>query len=102
MPATSPRFSITVPHETHAALKRLSAVQKRPVGSLVREYLESVTPALEELAGAMEAVRYAEAAARSELASTLSDVHREMEPHINGILGHLRALSGVAEDDPAS
>jgi predicted DNA-binding protein len=99
MPATSPRFSITVPHETHAALKRLSAVQKRPLGSLVREYLESVTPALDELAGAMEAMREVEAAARSEIVSTLSEVHQEMEPHINGIIGHLRALSGIEVDD---
>ena len=47
----------------------------------------------------MEAMREVEAAARSEIVSTLSEVHQEMEPHINGIIGHLRALSGIEVDD---
>jgi len=97
MPATSPRLSITVPDHTHAALKRLSAAQGRPLGALVREYLEMATPALEELAGAMEMMRAAQDAARSELATSLTDAQADLEPHLNGILGHLRALADMGE-----
>ena len=65
MPATSPRFTITVKPETDRALKRLAAVQGRPTASIIREYLEGVTPVLDEIADAMEAVRQAEASARA-------------------------------------
>lgn len=99
MPATSPRLSITVSDDTYVALKRLSAAQGRPLGALVREYLEMATPALLELAGAMEAMRIAQDAARSELASSLGEAQADLEPHLNGILGHLRALADMAEGD---
>jgi predicted DNA-binding protein len=98
MPATSPRFTITVKPETDRALKRLAAVQGRPTASIIREYLEGVTPALEDIADAMEAVRNAEASARAELVGSLTGVHDELMPHIEGIMGHFRAIAALGED----
>lgn len=92
MPATSPRFTITVPTDTDAALKRLAGVQGRPVASLIREYLEGITPTLVQLADAMEAVRQMEADARAELAGSLAQAEAEIRPHMVGIMDHLRAL----------
>ena len=103
MPATSPRFTITVKPETYTVLKRLAAVQERPTASIIREYLEGVTPVLGEIADAMEAVRNAESAARAELVGSLTamaDVHDELLPHIEGIMEHFRAIASMAEDAP--
>lgn len=100
MPATSPRFTITVNRETDAALKRLAAVQGRPVASIIREFLDGVTPVLEDIADAMIAVRDAEAAARAELVGSLEEVHAEMQPHFQGILGHFQALAKLGADGP--
>jgi predicted DNA-binding protein len=97
MPATSPRFTITVKPETDRALKRLAAIQGRPTASIIREYLEGVTPVLGEIADAMEAVRDAEASARAELVGSLSEVHDELLPHIEGIMGHFRAIASLGE-----
>lgn len=101
MPATSPRFTITVAPGTDHALKRLAAVQGRPVASLIREYLDGVAPVMADLADAMEAVRTAEALAREELGSSLADAAEDMRPHIEGIAAHLRALAHM-EAEPAS
>lgn len=100
MPATSPRFTITVNRETDAALKRLAAVQGRPVASIIREFLDGVTPVLDDIADAMIAVRDAEASARAELVGSLEEVHAEMKPHFEGILGHFQALAKLGADEP--
>lgn len=100
MPATSPRFTITVKPETDRALKRLAAIQGRPTASIIREYLEGVTPAIDDIADAMEAVREAEASARAELVGSLSEVHQELMPHIEGIMGHFRAIALLGEAAP--
>lgn len=101
MPATSPRLCITLSVQTDMALKRLAAAQGRPVAAVVREYLESATPVLEELAGAMESVRDAEASAKMSLSENVSEVMEEMQPHISGLIHHLRALGGIAVADPS-
>lgn len=104
MPATSPRFTITVHPETDTALKRLAAAQGRPVASIIREFLEGVTPTLNDLAQALESVKHAEATAVAGLAGSLEEIHEEMRPHVEGILGHLQALGsmvGSAGDERA-
>lgn len=99
MPATSPRICITMNDETHAALKRLSAVQGRPLASVIREMLDDAAPTVDALADSMEALKAAEASARAGIAGTLSEVAHELEPHLTGILGHLRAISDLGEGD---
>lgn len=98
MPATSPRFTITVPRDTDSALKRLAGVQGRSVASLIREYLEGITPTLVQLADAMETVRQMEVEARAELVGSLAEVEAEMRPHMVGIMDHLRALVELGGD----
>lgn len=102
MPATSPRLSITLSQETHDAVARLSAIQRRPIATIVREFLDTAAPTIDQIAASMEAMEAAQAAARTELACSLSEVAEELEPHLRGILGHLRAMADLGGDDPAS
>lgn len=101
MPATSPRLSITLDADTHAALVRLSAVQARPVATIVREFLDTAAPTIDQIAASMEAMHAASIAARAELAGTLGEVAEELEPHLQGIMGHLQAMAHLGEIIPA-
>lgn len=99
MPATSPRICITMSEEAHKALKRLSAVQGRPLSSLIREMLDDAAPTVDQLATSMEALKAAQASAKAGIAGTLSEVADELQPHLQGILGHLEAIGHLGEDD---
>lgn len=98
MPATSPRFTITVRPETQVALKRLAGVQGRPVASIIREVLDDAAPIMSELADTMEALGAARDAARAELADGLAEAAADLQPHLEGILGHLRAVHVLVSD----
>lgn len=98
MPATSPRFSITVDHATHAALQRLAAAQGRPAASIVRECLDSAAPALIAIAEATEQLQAAKRAAQHQVADGLAEVQAELEPHLTGILDHFRAIAALGFD----
>ena len=98
MPATSPRFTITVASETSLALKRLAGVQGRPVASIIREVLDDAAPIMSELADTIEALGAARDAARAELVDGLAEAAADLQPHLEGILGHLRAVHVLVSD----
>ena len=98
MPATSPRFTITVAPETHTALKRLAGVQGRPVASVIREVLDDAAPIMAELADTIEALGAARDAARAELTDGLAEAAADLQPPLEGILGHLRAVHDLVSD----
>lgn len=100
MPATSPRLSITLDQETHTALVRLSEVQRRPIATIVREFLDTAAPTIDHIAASMEAMREAQDAAKAGLAGTLGEVVEELEPHLMGIMGHLQAMANLSEAGP--
>lgn len=97
MPATSPRLCITVNAEAHAALKRLATIQARPLASVIRELLEDAAPTVDQIAASIETLQAAQASVRAGIASTLSEVADELQPHLTGILGHLRAIEHLGE-----
>ena len=102
MPATSPRFTITVRPVTKAALTRLAGVQGRPVASLIRDVLDDAAPIMEELAGTIEALGAAREAARAEMTDGLAEAAADLQPHLEGILGHLRAVHDLVSDPDES
>lgn len=102
MPATSPRFTITVRPETKAALTRLAGVQGRPVASLIRDVLDDAAPIMDELAGTIEALGAAREAARAEMTDGLAEAAADLQPHLEGILGHLRAVHDLVSDPDES
>lgn len=99
MPATSPRFTITISEEANTALKRLASAQGRPVAALIRELLHDAAPTIGQLATSIEALKAAEASARAGIAGSLSEVADELQPHLQGILGHLQAIGDLGEPD---
>lgn len=102
MPATSPRFTITVRPDTDRALKRLASIQGRPVASIIREVLDDAAPIMAELADTIEALGAARDAARAELTDGLAEAAADLQPHLEGILGHLRAVQGLVSDPDES
>ena len=102
MPAASPRFALTVRPETKAALTRLAGVQGRPVASLIRDVLDDAAPIMEELAGTIEALGAAREAARAEMTDGLAEAAADLQPHLEGILGHLRAVHDLVSDPDES
>lgn len=99
MPATSPRLTITLHPDTYSALKRLSEVQARPMASVIRELLDLAAPTVEQMAGAIQSMKALEASARAELGNSLAEAYQDVQPHLAGILGHLRALSDAGQAD---
>lgn len=98
MPATSPRFTITVDHGTSAVLKRLAGIQGRPVASIVREILDDAAPIIAQLADTIEALEAARDAARAEITDGMAEAANDLQPHLEGILGHLRAVHDLVSD----
>lgn len=98
MPAINPRVSITIEPDHLDIYRRLSAVQHRPVGAIIREVLESARPAMAEVADMMEQMSRAQEAAKSDVLASLTSAHDELAPRLETILGHLRGISGVASE----
>lgn len=103
MPATSPRLSITVSEDTKRAFQRLATAQRRPLGAVMRDILDASTPAVSDLATTMEALRGAQDRAKVEVVRNLAIMHDELLPHFQGILGHLQAITDMADEpDPGA
>jgi hypothetical protein len=102
MPAVSPRFTITVAPHTNDTLKRLAAIQGRPVASIIREVLDDAAPIMAQLADTMEALGAAREAARAEITEGMAEAANDLQPHLDGILGHLRAVHDLVSDPSES
>lgn len=102
MPTEKPRLMVTLEQRTYDVLKRLSAVQRRPASAIVREVLDGSTDMLSDIADTMEALERAQEAARArigaEATAGLDEAASTLQPHLEGILGHFRALAALASD----
>jgi hypothetical protein len=98
MPATSPRLCITVNVEAHSALKRLAVASRRPLASVIRELLEDAAPTVDQIASTIEALQTAQEASKSAIRQDLTEAASDLEPHLTGILGHLRAMTDLVRD----
>lgn len=98
MATTKPRLTFTASHELAAVLKRLAAVQGRPVSGVVSEYLEITVPVLERVADAMERALAAQAEARAGIVAGLQDAQAQAEPALALLLDALNAAAGPSAE----
>lgn len=79
MPAKNPVIGVVVPKATHAAIKRLAALQGRGMSAVVREFLVETTPVLERIAGMLEMALKAEGQWPAELVDKLERMQAGIE-----------------------
>lgn len=106
MPTAKPRLMVTLEPETYNVLMRLARVQSRPASAIVREVLDGSTEALSQIADTMEALERLVGAAKDRLATEtvqgLESAQGMLQPHLDGILDHFRAMTGELEDAASS
>lgn len=95
MPAKNPVIGVVVPEATHAAIKRLAALQGRSKSAVVRDFLVETTPVLERIAAMLELAYKAEGQWPAELVTKLEGMQAGLEQQA---LGAMEALD-VAEAD---
>jgi hypothetical protein len=95
MPAKNPVIGVVVPEATHAAIKRVAALQGRSKSAVVRDFLVETTPILERIAAMLELAYKAEGQWPADLVSKLERMQAGLE--INA-LGAMEALDVATAD----
>lgn len=95
MPAKNPVVGVVLPEATHAAIKRLAALQGRSKSAVIREFLVETTPVLERIAAMLELAYKAEGKWPAELVAKLERMQSGLEVDA---LGAMEALD-VAQAD---
>lgn len=79
MPAKNPVIGVVVPEATHAAIKRLAALQGRSKSAVVRDFLVETTPVLERISSMLEMALRAEGQWPAELVTKLEKMQEGLE-----------------------
>lgn len=96
-----PRIAITVPRETHAALDKLSRLQRRPRSAVAADLLEEMTPALERIASLLEAATKARDKLPASTVAKLSALEELLGHTAQFGLDRLAAAIGTEAQAPA-
>ena len=89
MPAKNPVIGVVVPEATHAAIKRLAALQGRSKSAIVRDFLVETTPVLERVAAMLELAHKAEGQWPADLVKKLERMQAGLEVTALGAMGTL-------------
>jgi hypothetical protein len=98
VPAKNPVIAVVMPEATHAAIKRLAALQGRSKSAVVREFLVETTPVLERIAGMLELALTAQGKWPADLVSKLEAMQTGLEGQALGAMD----LLDLAEADMKS
>lgn len=80
MATTKPRITISLEPEIYAALKRLAALQRRPMSTSVTELLVGLLPVVTQVIQTLEYVQKADEKAREQLREPLKQLLKDLEP----------------------
>lgn len=80
MATMKPRITITLEPDQHDVLRRLADLQRTSMSKIVAEFLGEVTPILENVANALEAVQRASSDARAKFVRTAEVAEEELRP----------------------
>lgn len=86
MPATSPRFSITLDPHDYQTIKRLADLQGVPMSRIIREFIHEVGPVLSRLTDTLEIAKKAEKSATIKLRNSFDEAEKELKPLADMIL----------------
>jgi len=97
LPAKNPVIAVVVPEATHAAIKRLAALQGRSSSAVVREFLVETTPVLERIAGMLELAYKAEGKWPADLVKKLEGMQSGLETLALGAMGQMDVVEADME-----
>jgi hypothetical protein len=92
MPTAKPRVQVTLTLPQHETLRRLAALQKRSMSSVISELFETVLPALERVAVVLQAAVRAQDSQRAGLLASAEQTERDLRPLVAQAMGQLDLL----------
>lgn len=110
VPAKNPVIAVVMPEATHAAIKRLAALQGRSKSAVVRDFLVETTPLLERIGGLLALAHKAQGKWPADVVAKLEALQNGLEGQALGAMDSMdmvladgaRAQSAapVADPDP--
>lgn len=86
MATEKPRITITLEPDQHEVLRRLAALQGRPMSRIIAELLAEVTPTLGRVADSLEIAMRSSEDVRTNLRRVAQEAETEMAPMLDAVL----------------
>lgn len=105
MAAVRPRITFTPDDDTLHVLNRLSELQGRRPSAIVTEFMQAVTPSLEDIADQCERVQQAQDSAKAAIGAASEAALAKITPHaeaVSAVLGQLVLDIDAALEPPSS
>jgi hypothetical protein len=99
MPTNKPRVTVTLDPETYRVLHRWSSLQKRSIGKVMSELLDSVIEPLDRAADLMEAAANAPDNVKRGMVSAMTSVESDILAAYSTIQEALDTMDSAAGDD---
>lgn len=103
MPAKRPRIMFTPGEDTLAAVRRIAALEGKPVSAVVADFMDTVTPFMLDLVEAMEAAKAARDDAKAGIVAAAEEAAERMAPHVEEVQqAFWKLLRAANVDEPPS